>query len=420
MRNTILILGIMSNNIFFTIASIIGYEYSGSGESKIFIIYSVLVAALNILIFIIDYFRRKFSITYKDLFLLIIPFFMIANYGIVKIINSYISVYATNSILYFLLWSGVAIYIGVYVSRNNLLDSLVKYLEVIMWIFSLAIIFSLIIPFVNGKEFSSLGGSSYQTASYVSAFSYGINLYFIFYGNNHVRFKFTKVKGYNLICDLLLLFQLLGILISGGRGGIILFIVYNIYIFFSVMKRMDKKNIIKIIRFIFLSIIIILILFPILMKNHLFIEGFSRVFSFISHDGGINWSGTSGRDEIYINAINMIMKRPILGYGIYGVEGYPHNIILEILIHGGVIYLAFVLFVFICFINKLRVLIRKNCKYRIISIIFIYPIIMLLFSGTYTNFSELWFVLSLVFSCKSTIIKENKNEKNYFFCRRYF
>lgn len=52
-------------------------------------------------------------------------------------------------------------------------------------------------------------------------------------------------------------------------------------------------------------------------------------------------SNTTGRDELFVRAIQLISKRPLFGYGVYGewqfLNWNAHNIYLEVLIHFGVI-----------------------------------------------------------------------------------
>src|SRR5690606_30091320 len=103
-------------------------------------------------------------------------------------------------------------------------------------------------------------------------------------------------------------------------------------------------------KIIFSSIFIITLLvifWPKLMEYPEFEKSFSRVFSYISSEG-IEWDSTSGRNDLYEKAIEYISKSPIIGYGVFGMFSefgfYPHNLILEVLLQGGLVYLILILF----------------------------------------------------------------------------
>jgi len=202
-----------------------------------------------------------------------------------------------------------------------------------------------------------------------------------------------------------LLVQIIGVFLTGGRGGAVLLIIYSLYIFLTVMKSRQSFNKIKFIAFVSFLIISLSLLIPQLLENALFYSRFRRVFEFLSIDGGINWAGTSNRDIVYMNAIELIKNELFFGYGLFGfwdISGYPHNIILEILLNGGVLYLLIAIIVLIIFYRNIRLLIRYDAKYRIIAILALYPFVQLMFSGSYMTSSEFWFVLSLVISKYTT------------------
>ncbi|MFR6018301.1 MAG: O-antigen ligase family protein [Paraclostridium sordellii] len=398
MKILIPVFGMMSINIFFAICGLIGYEYGGIENSKIYIIYCITIAIFNIYICFKNIIANN-KINKQDCLFIMAPFYASILYLSRGIPNGYININSTKFFIYFILWSVPAIYAAIYVCRKKLLYSIVKWIDIIMIIYAVSIIFTIIIPFFKGIKFDTLGGSTYQNASYIAANAYGIILYFLFYGKNYERFKFTQTKIYFCISLVFICLQLIGIFISGGRGGIVLTFVYTILISFLVIKEKNKKNILVYFVYILLIITIFTILIPILMKNDVFISGYKRVFEFISSDGSINWDGTSNRNNVYKNAIDLIIEKPILGYGVFGylsISPNPHNLILEILIGGGIVYLILsIIFSFGIFIKMLN-LIKSDKRNLILLILMLYPITMLMFSGTYISNSEFWFVLTCI------------------------
>lgn len=399
LKNLIPIFGIMSVNVFFVLSSIIGYEYKGIEDSKLYVMYVVLIAVLNIFLLIKYLFTKNTKVTYRELIILIIPLFIFSSFLFSGIDGSF-SPLAKTYFMYFLLWTTPAIYAAVYVNKVKGFNQLAKYIEVIMLLLTFSVISTAIIPFLSGGFFNSLGGATYQTASYLSAFAYGLNLYFLLYGDNHSRFRFTNMKIYRWICFLFLFIQFLGIFLSGGRGGIVLFTLYSIYIFFSVIKSKKTRKIGRITSLVTSFIVIISILLPTLLNNDRFLGTFNRTLQFISLDSGINWEGSSNRDILYLSTIELIKQKPFFGYGLFGfwdVSGYPHNIILEILLNGGIVYLSFFIFLLIILFKRLAKMIHCNPENRLLMVMMLYPLTMLMFSGTYIINTELWFVMSYIF-----------------------
>lgn len=389
----------MSVNLFFTISSVIGYTYEGIEDSKIYVIYVILIAILNLILLLKYLFSKNSIISHRELIVLLFPFFIFGSFLISGFNGSFNSL-AKSYFIYFLIWTTPALYAAVYINKIKGYNQITKYMEVIMLLLTFSVISTAIIPFILGGYFESMGGATYQTASYLSAFAYGLNLYFLFYGDNHKRFHFTRLALYKWLCFLFLFIQFLGIFISGGRGGIILFTIYSVYIFSSVLKNKKKKKILGIISSAVAFTSLLSIILPILLDNQRFIGTFNRTLQFISLDTGINWEGSSNRDIVYLSTIELIKQKPFTGYGLFGfwdVSGYPHNLILEVLLNGGLIYLSFFLFAMIILLKKLIKMINYNPENRLLMILLLYPLTMLMFSGTYIINTEFWFVLAYIF-----------------------
>lgn len=413
MKELIFVVGIMSVNVFFSISSIIGYEFMGSSQSKVYIIYAITIASMNIFLLIKGMFKKEIRFFRRDFLLLSVPLIFIFIFLTTGLINGTFNVYATKFMGYFLLWGLPSILIGFYVRKKGILPIMVKWIEIIMLVFSMSIITSNIIPYLRGFSSVSIGGATYQSASYISAFAFGLNLYFLFFGKNHERFFFTKKKGYKAILIVLLFVQIIGIFLTGGRGGIVLAIVYAIALTYEVLIISDGKTKLKFLLVFLLFSIGLLLIMPGMMKNNIFSERFYRVFEFISLDQGINWKGTSNRDLVFKNAIELINKRKFFGYGLFGfwdVSGYPHNIVLEILLNGGVLYLSLVIIILIKFLKNLYFAVKYDPRIKIIAFISLYPLVYLFLSGTYMSMQEFWFVFGFVLTSPVNVPRSNPNE----------
>lgn len=406
------IMKIFSVELFFSVATIIGYEYTGIDFSKTYVIYNIIFFTLALSIFIYDLDKNNYILYMNQLLLLTIPiivtFAFLCEYlfGIVgeNVISQYI---------YFILWPTTSILMGIYVSKNNRLRYFVKYLDIICLIFSFATINIIITAFTENTTVS-IGGTTYQYAGYVIAIAFGINLYLLNFGYNYERFKFTKTKLYKLISLSFLILQIIGVIVSGARGPMILIIVYTITIFATIF--FNPKQLLKFL-IIILSIIFILSMFwSHFLQIPIFRRSLDRAFSYIT-DQGIDLSKTSGRDILYSTAIKYIAQKPLLGYGLFGMWKkmgfYPHNLFLEVLLQGGILYLfVFLILIYLSY-NKFRSLVKLNNEIIIIGILSLYPLVQLLFSGSYLTNSMFWFCFSFIWShpiSKVDFIKPNKKD----------
>lgn len=412
MKKIIPIITIFAIDLFFSISSLIGYTYLGKESSPIYIIYNLIIFILSIIILFSQLIKSEFKCSKNELILLSIPILLTFLYlsGVLFDVNNDLT---TNRFIYSILWSLPSIIIGIYLAKLENYEVFDKWLEVVMIIFTLSTIGTSISSLGSGDRVS-IGGATYQSASYISAFAFGINLYYIFFGNNHSRFRFTKTKLYKFISYIFLIAQIMGVFTSGGRGGMVLIIVYSIYILISSIRSKNRIKLIeKYILIILMSMLLFIILLPKLMSIDSFQSSINRVFSYIT-DSGIDMSKTSGRDIVYTDAIHLIKMSPILGYGFFGfykVYGqYPHNLFLEVLLQGGLIYLFFVILFIFIMIKKLNVMLNIDYRLNIIIIIALYPLTLLMFSGTYTNNSIFWFFISFMIAYKPKIKKVSNLE----------
>ncbi len=410
MSKYIPIVVIFGINIFFSFSTLFGYEYDGKESSSIYVIYNIILFLLSLLYFVNSLIIKKEKYSINQILILIIPVIFTFNF-LISVLFSNINQSGLTYFLYFILWGVPGIIFGVYLSKNNRLQNLEKFTEIIMLIFSFGIIISSIDSLTNGTRLD-IAGASYQTAGYISALAFGINVYYLIYGKKHTRFNFATTKIYRVFCFILLPLQVVGVFNSGGRGAIVLLITYIIYLSCTLIRnKISLKLLIKYFLSLIGILIIISLLFPKLLKIPTFESSFNRVFAYISTDG-IDWSGTSGRDVVYGNALNWISESPLFGYGIFGMFNalgyYPHNIFLEVLLQGGIIYLIIAMALLYGAIYKLFKIIKTDSRFRVIFIISLYSGVMLMFSGTYLNTTIFWFCFSIIFSYKINNSPSNK------------
>ena len=355
--------------LYISVTAILGYtdeRYSALFSSAVMVFTALSIGI--ILFYEVSHGKKRQGNIKPYFFPILFIFFYIFN----KATNSYINQSASfTQFLSSMSYATSGIYIATFSYRYNRIKPLLKSFNIVMIIQTIAIAVS--IPNIIMSGIASFGLGSYQTLSYFSAFAFGINLYNILSPDNQLKFKFQKTKLYNAISILMLLIQITGVFISGGRGGAILLFVNTFVLFYVLSRHNIKKVLIFILLFIPALYITVSVASPDLMG--MIEQRTERTFSYIDSEGEVDFSETSGRDIVYSAAWDMYTQRPFFGYGIYKQYDmlleklntpYVHNFILEIALQGGVVLLMILLYLCIKNYNKLKLYI-KTYRYEEIS-----------------------------------------------------
>ncbi len=213
----------------------------------------------------------------------------------------------------------------------------------------------------------------------------------------------NKIKQKNKFWLVLFLpFLLIQIYISGSRGSIVMLILGLLLLFFNVKMTFNKK-LLSI--FILILIIIIGSIFLPKIKN-LDVSTKERLVETIKE------KDTSGRTNIWGEAFELFLDKPLLGYGEngyfkemetkYGEERDTHNLFLYLLCSGGLVgLLLFLVFIFSSF-----KLIWKNRK--IIPLEFSLYFSLLFFvskTGGVLTYIPLWCLLGFIAASKQSLLK---------------
>ena len=383
---------LLSQILFFSLFAILGLTYQGSAESSIYSLYLVTSSFLVYLLFFLELIKR---VTFNPVILYILAFsFILIFFIFLAPDHSFVKSQASKFFVMVL----PAAFVGYIVARNNNLYIINKGFIVAGSMVFIGVL--RILPRLVNSSLIDLmdvfGGGQYQAFSYFCAFSF-LTFFRLFLSQNGLKVW----QYFFFIFILIVLFT--GVILSGGRGGlIVLFVGFVVFIILT-------KGFLKFVKyFIYIFLIISFLSFIASKIDFVYSDrievSFDRLFSYISSDG-INMEGTSNRNDFYDKAISKISKSLIFGYGIFGLvdsmgEWYPHNIFLEVLLHGGLIYLVFFLIIMIVFFLKLLRLIKLKEGHDIILIPTIYSMFLLLVSGSYLQEPFFWFSLTYVFSYK--------------------
>lgn len=225
------ILGMVGSNFFFVLASIFGFEYTGIENSRSYLIYVVLVLVANFVLFSKSFTMGKGRISSKEFLMFLILSVVFLSYITPSLFTGRVNATATTFFMYFVAFSLPAIFAAIYTSKSRTLFEIAKLLEIVMLFLTISIVIKVIIPYFQGQRLLTFAGAVYhQTGSYLSAFAFGLNLYFLFEGQHYERFGLFKSLFYKYFCYLLLIIQALGFILPGGRGGAVLGAVYFISI----------------------------------------------------------------------------------------------------------------------------------------------------------------------------------------------
>lgn len=405
-RDIVLLLTIVGSNGFFCICTILGISYQGSENSDLFFLYNIILCFISLIFVLLNIIKHKIKIEKK--FIGLVTLIMI--YLLSFFLGEYRNSTSVQLVLQFGVWCIPSALIGLYYSYSLNWKEMFKYLDLLNVLYTYTAFNTALVFLRNGWQSATNTGINYQDASYIAAFAFGITLYMLTSNNNCKRFSFFYTSFSKLIYILFLLIQIISLFICGGRGALVLVLVY---IIIMLIKYLDIKNFFKYLSIFILIILTLKYLIPIFGFEDQIKAGFTRATSFF-YNGNIQWSHTSGRNVVYISILNGIKNNFLFGYGIFdyrNIFGLAHNFFLELLIQGGII-------LFIFWICLLSLLLYKYWQYRYLSIdfsfigiILLYPIIMLFFSGSYTNNSIFWFGIGLLIGISKINPKKLRGEE---------
>lgn len=290
----------------------------------------------------------------------------------------------------------------IYVKKNILVkfDSAVDLVLLLFLIYFFFILSKGLLSQLTIIQLRNETNVGYQSTSYYGSYAYGLALFALL---------FNKAEKVSLFQNIVIIFiritsLFLGFVVQiygGGNGAFVLTIIYTIVIIAIYLNA--PKHIIR-----FLIIAILLGTIILFMKNLIteipaLSQSFDRILR-IFNTGQINNNSTSGRISIYKNSIDKILDSPIIGYGISSAPyigiGQPHQMFLEILIDGGILYLFLWVYELLNSSKKLIWLMRHDKSHRseyvLIIVVFLSQFIMIQFSGFYLRTYSFWFSLAYI------------------------
>lgn len=401
MKNSIFVFSLFLSELFMTFYAIMGMEYVGSETTPAFTVTIMVIGAIT-LFFLVKETNSVIRTRFFNIFVVVLPLLLFFNSVIEAAGNNYMAdiiyTYTKVSLGYIVPISITAIYMAK--------DGLTKYskqIHLAMLLITLATLMSI----RNSVADISLGfgGANYQTLSYYAALAFCLNLCYILFKEDLEIYSFLQNKYFYYFSYIFLVAQLAGCLISGGRGGFVFLAVCSIYMLLRTGK-LSK----------FFSVAIFVLLLGIIVSSlgsdnrllNIINVQMERTFSYVSKSG-IDMSQTSDRDVVYAQAQDYIGNHLLTGGGLFTSRiefgGYPHNFFLEVLMQGGILFCVFWIIVLLFALKRMHFLVIKKHDYLLLPIV-MYPVIMLLFSGTYQWTPLFWFFLVYSFT-RANLLNNN-------------
>lgn len=285
-------------------------------------------------------------------------------------------------------------------SRVKILPQIIKYIDYVVIVGTICIAKTIGNSLIFGVSRAYLFGTygvDYQEISFFASYFCSLALYMVFSGKAWLDPGVRTTRTFQIIRVICIIILSFSSLYSGGRGGFL--VIITMLLFWLLIYSINKKRIGRFVGGVAIVAVLVVIAYIFSKYNSTFSTNVARVFEFIGN-GGINWQGTSGRGDIYQRTFALIHERPLLGYGFTGgsYNGVisTHNLFLEILVDGGIVYLLFWAFVLMRFATKLRLLIKNNDQYLFLLIVFLTDFVGLMFSFIYWRCTAIWFAIFFV------------------------
>lgn len=392
------------NEIYPAFNNLFSLEYQSSVYRSLLLMTSIIILALTIKYL----FNKRVSKLYFGV-LIVMIFYL---FGIAYSISSYnlVSSIAEVSYLTFLSRT-IPMVMIVPIMMNKDKRWHLKYIGYIYYFIGLSLLKFLIQNIGTNFVWLTInfGGVNYNDFAYICVMNILFGFILLFNKQSYYNlYKFrTSLRFFVLIISYSALF------LSAGRGAILASIVILVF-FLNKVRLKHKLNYGKIIKTSLVLLIALPTLYLIFSNNELMVRGVNRAFSFLdfgSGNGLINWENTSGRQRIYYDSLYLIKNKPILGYGIGSVflihpsAHFSHNIILDVLVDGGIIHLLlWILIIILIFLKAYKC--KENFYIDYSLSIFVLIMFKLLMGSNYLVESLFWYSIVMILTYNKYKVKE--------------
>lgn len=382
---------------FFCFAALLGIRFGSEEEGGAGMSYKLYMSTLLLmgtLLFLRDFLNRR-VFTLKE----ILPLAVL----VVYMIDGYVQGYATNLVyLKMVCFSFPTTCIALNMKEHHALANMMKWLDLFLPLLALSFVRMVINIYLSRLE----GEGTYdQNASYMIAFCFLIALFTLRYDDRYPKFSFLDKKWYRIFKICLLPYLIVMAFFAGGRGAFVTILVgllFNI----DLLKKLSRQTIKKILFGFIGGVIVSIALLGWFDKDgeiaDFFLLSAQRITALVDFQNMDTSNATSGRDELYADAIRYFTESPVYGLGLWAyllkIEMFPHNIFLEIMLQGGLLLLTLFVFILMMAYGKYSKMLQVDNSQIFLIPFAIYTFTLLLFSGSYIFEPLFWFVLTYIYS----------------------
>lgn len=377
--------------------------------------YAMIIATLSILLTLRQFSLRSFRVPKKY-------FFFVCAFLLCVILFSVTpQIYGSDNVThssFFLVLAGQVLPIVImvpFVSNNHVIEGKIKKITPII-----SLIFTVIAFFGTFRPTSKTGGGfayndnglTYQTASYLAAYAAGLAEYYLLCKKEIEWHRIFRSSVMGIIMSIIIIINAISILVSGGRGGLVVYLIEIIVILFYWIRKnqINSNKILKIALVVGAIFGIGYFALRFASKADIATSGFNRfINTFTKGD-------QSGRNLIMKHAFESFLKSPIWGHGFgsvfYELNRHSHNLFFDVMVETGIVGLVIWVIFLASTIHKLIIFERNDVTESLWTIIFLDGMIMSLFSGYYlAQLPLLWVMVYVYFrDKKDSRIVEHDNK----------
>lgn len=234
---------------------------------------------------------------------------------------------------------------------------------------------------ITAGQYKDEGGLNYQIIAYLMAIFYCYSLFYVFI------YKAPKTIIVKSLLFAAMVVQAVTCAMSGGRGGLVLILVFTVYM----AIYMVKEHKIKLWKMLLASLVVYVGFVYIAGRFGLSIsEGFQRSSNFMNdEDRIIMWQ----------SIWPYVVDNGYMGYGLggdfYTFGFYTHNIFLDFVLETGIIGFVILASFFLWMFIRIYKFSLKNDIFVVIMIYFIYGFTINIFSGYWISTNTHWVTLGV-------------------------
>ena len=346
----VILVTVLKDAIFFSISGLVGYQYTGAGDSVAWVAVVVSSFLVTSAAYVAACAKRR-GLTKIELYMYGFAGFMLLDHFIWWSIDSASTPLVPTPLVHFVAFAVPGVLAVRIMLAFDAWGAFARATHVSAVAMASGIVASVLLPFAAGRGevivvtgLSTLGGATAQSASYFSAFVFGLLGFYLFKANPTLRSPLLRGRGVRILELLLWGCMALATVLNGGRGGLLLLLIYltqDMY-WMSIGAHLTYRSLLRASGLLLVLPGMLVVVYSKLESSEIFGIGFRRaldVFIFLGGTDAVSFNeASSNRDLVYQIAIDRIAEAPILGYGAFGHWEraiQPHNLFFDLALQFG-------------------------------------------------------------------------------------